>query len=158
DPSHNATAPAASQNLNSIHWQTPVDLNPQYNGGTLLIHYGSPLITPRGTILVPVKTGAFGGFRVDGHHSGSGALVWSLATDYILAPHQWTPSCGPCLTPLDSVAIPGAGGTIYLRSRPDAAGGSVQHIAFFGIANYNANPGNYDANVVIDTPITCTAN
>jgi len=28
DPQHTATAAQAAQNLNAIHWQTPVDLNP----------------------------------------------------------------------------------------------------------------------------------
>src|SRR5580692_9496673 len=52
---HDASSITASQALNGIHWQTPVDLHPQYDGRDpdlrqgggeeLLIHYGSPLIT-----------------------------------------------------------------------------------------------------------------
>ena len=58
NPQHTALSPVASQSLGSILWQTPVDLNPQYNGDDLLIHYGSPLITAANTVIVPVKTGA----------------------------------------------------------------------------------------------------
>jgi glucose/arabinose dehydrogenase len=68
DPQHTAVSPYASQALQSVAWQTPVDLNPQYtSSGTLLIHYGSPLVTAANTVIVPVKTGATGGFRVEGH-------------------------------------------------------------------------------------------
>src|SRR5919201_6857409 len=59
DPQHTALAPAASQALGGIRWQTPVDLNPQYTGGgSLLAHYGSPVITGGDTVIVPVKTRA----------------------------------------------------------------------------------------------------
>src|SRR5262245_45616019 len=44
DPQHTAISSVASQPLNQIRWQTPVDLSPQYTGSSLLIHYGSPLI------------------------------------------------------------------------------------------------------------------
>src|SRR5688572_23986541 len=42
DPQHTATSPVASQPLEEIAWQTPVDLAPQYTPGSnyLLIHYG----------------------------------------------------------------------------------------------------------------------
>ena len=57
---HDAIAPVASQPLNHILWHTPVDLDPQYSGSELLIHYGSPLVTRSNTVIVPVKTGAAG--------------------------------------------------------------------------------------------------
>src|SRR3954469_1123642 len=66
DAQHTAISPVASQNLENIRWSTPVDLNPQYSGGTLLAHYGSTLFTPANTAIVPVKTGATGGFQVEG--------------------------------------------------------------------------------------------
>src|ERR1017187_3510057 len=61
---HTALAAGPSQLPLAIRWQTPIDLNPQFSGGELLIHYGSPAITAANNILVPVKTGAAGGFIV----------------------------------------------------------------------------------------------
>ena len=69
---HTALTPGPSQPPLSIRWQTPVDLNPQYSGDELLIHYGSPAITAANTIIVPIKTGASGGFSVKGHQRHDG--------------------------------------------------------------------------------------
>ena len=73
-PQHTATAVVPSQSLAQILWQTPVDLNPQYSGNDLLIHYGTPLTTPTNTVLVPVKTGATDGFRIEAHDGYYGTL------------------------------------------------------------------------------------
>src|ERR1700686_3734244 len=98
DSEHTARSQTASQGLSRIHWQTPVDLNPQYSGGGLLIHYGSPLVTAANTVLVPVKTGASGGFEIQSLTGATGSLRWTLTTDYVLPPaggvngYSWTPS------------------------------------------------------------------
>jgi hypothetical protein len=157
NPRHGAISRVASQPLDQIHWSAPVDQQPQYSGSALLIHYGSPLATRHSTIVFPVKTGAFGGFEVQGRKSSDGTLVWSTSTDYVWPPYNWGPSVGCTLTPANAVAIPAAGGTILLRSNADAAAGTVQRLAFFGLASYLANQATYDANVVIDTPITSDA-
>ncbi|HLJ92889.1 MAG TPA: hypothetical protein VKU02_06820, partial [Gemmataceae bacterium] len=65
DPQHTAISDVPSQSLQAIHWQTPVDLNPQSYGGDLYIHYGSPVVTAANTVIVPVKTGANDGFEVE---------------------------------------------------------------------------------------------
>jgi hypothetical protein len=153
-PQHTALSPAKSQNLTQIRWQTPVDLHPQYSGGELLIHYGSPLVTSLNTVIVPVKTGAGGGFRVDAHAAADGSLKWSLPSDYILPPHDWTPVFGPTLTPAGRLYFPGAGGTVYFRDAPDLAAGAQGQIAFYGLASYAAARQAYDANVAINTPLT----
>jgi hypothetical protein len=157
DQAHNAASPNASQPLHAIHWQTPVDLNPQYSSGELLIHYGTPVITPNGTIIVTVKVGANGSFKVEGHQAGTGALMWSQTTDWIVPNHNWVPSCGSTLTPQNVLATPGAGGTIYLRANPDSVSGTVTQAAFYGIANYTANPSSFNNHVLINTPITSDA-
>ena len=64
DPWQTALSSVASNSLDRILWQTPVDEAPQFSGNDLLIHYGSPLITQADTVIVPVKTGANGGFEV----------------------------------------------------------------------------------------------
>src|ERR1700722_4961139 len=84
DSQHDAIASVASQPLNRILWQTPVDLNPQYSGDELLIHYGSPSITRSNTVIVPVKTGASGGFEVEALVGATGATNWTQSTDYVL--------------------------------------------------------------------------
>ena len=56
---HTALSSARTQPLQRIHWQTPVDLAPQYSGIDLLIHYGSPLITAgstTGTVMLVSRT------------------------------------------------------------------------------------------------------
>ena len=153
---HDAIAPVASQPLNRILWHTPVDLNPQYSGSELLIHYGSPLITRSNTVIVPVKTGASGGFRVEALVGATGATNWMRATDYVLPPHNWTPSFSPTLTPGNRLYFPGGGGTVYYCDTPDTTNASpvIGQIAFYGLANYTANTNAYLNNVFINTPIT----
>jgi hypothetical protein len=154
DPSHNAQSLVAAQPLNRILWSTPVDLQPQYSGADLLIHYGTTLITPAGTVLVTVKTGASGGFQMEGRRPTNGALLWTMVSDYVLPPHNWTPSCGSALTPQNKVAMPASGGTVLLRGTPDLATGTTTRLAFYGLANYTANQAALDSTVTIDTPIT----
>jgi uncharacterized protein YjdB len=152
DPQHTAVSEVASPPLEAIRWSTPVDLAPP--AGEILIHYGSPLATPSNTIIVPVKTGSTGGFRVDARNGQNGALLWSQTTDYVLPMHNWTPSYSPALTPGNRLYFAGAGGTVYFRDNVDSSGSTGGQLAFFGMANYQANPGNYNAMVFVDTPIT----
>jgi hypothetical protein len=92
EPQHSAISSVPSQPLNRILWHTPVDLNPQYSGSNLLIHYGSPLITRNNTVIVPVKTGATGGFEIRALTGSTGFTNWIQLTDYILPSHNWIPS------------------------------------------------------------------
>ena len=157
DSQHTALSSVTSQPLTAVRWQTPVDLNPQYSNGELLIHYGSPLATLANTLIVPVKTGVSGGFRVEGRNGSNGSLIWTQTTDYILPPHNWIPSYSPALTPSGRIYLAGAGGTVYYRDNLDGASGATGQLAFFGIANYNANPGAFNSAVFINTPLTSDA-
>ncbi len=159
---HVATSATASQALNGIHWQTPVDLHPPNGdsaarpdgGDELLIHYGSPLITAGNTVIVPVKTGVSDGFRVDAHNAANGDVLWSMQSDYLLPPsHGWTSIFGPALA-TKRLYFPGAGGTVIFRDSPDAAEGAGGRLAFYGLANYKANPSGFDSSVYINTPLT----
>lgn len=154
DEHHTALSLSPSQPLSRLHWSTPVDLDPQLSGGELLIHYGSPLVTAQNTVIVPVKTGATSGFRVDARNAADGTLQWSLTSDYVLPPHTWVPEFAPALTPASRLYFPGAGGTVYYRDSPDSTTGAQGQIAFYGLANYQADPQSYAANVMISTPIT----
>jgi len=155
-PQHDAITSVASQPLNHILWHVPVDLNPQYSGSELLIHYGSPLITRSNTVIVPVKTGAAGGFEVEALTGGTGATNWARSTDYLLPAHSWTPSFSPVLTPKNRLYFAGGGGTVYYCDTPDTTNPSpvIGQIAFYGLTNYTANTNAYLASVYICTPIT----
>ncbi len=153
---HTALTPGPSQLPLGIRWKTPIDLNPQYSGSALLVHYGSPAITAANNIIVPIKTGATGGFTIKGIAAATGIPFWTLSTDYVLPPHNWTPPLSVTLVPGDqAVVIPGAGGTVWVRHNPNsAAGGNPTRIAFYGLNNYGQNPQAFGNAIHICTPIS----
>lgn len=153
DAQHTARAHAATQPLAHVRWSTRVDLHPPA-GGAILNHYASPMITAANTVLVPVKTGVGGGFRIDARSGATGDLSWRMTTSYVLPPHDWTPSFPAHLTAQNRLYLAGPGGTVLFRDTPDQASGASGQLAFFGLANYQADPSTYDANVMISTPIT----
>jgi hypothetical protein len=155
--SHRATSATASQLPQAILWSTPVDLNPQGAGFSLTAHYGSPVMTPTNTVVVPVKVGADDTFRIEGHRGADGTLIWQLASDYVQPPHDWTLPFQPTLAG-SVVVVPGAGGTVIARTNPDNATGTVSRLAFFGIDNYNSSPDAYNNSIQINTPITADGN
>src|SRR5205814_1743053 len=107
---------------------------------------------------VPVKTGADGGFKVEGRSGTSGSLLWTQTSDYILPAHGWTPPFAPTLTPSERLYFPAAGGTLSFRDAPDSSGpATTGRIAFFGDANYAANSSGFNSSVFINTPITSDA-
>ena len=155
DAQHSAQGAVATQTLARTRWQTEVDVAPQYNlDGSLPIHYGSPVISSHNTVLVPVKTGSAGGYRVEARVGASGALIWSADSDYILPPHVWTPSFNIALTGSDRVVLPGAGGKIIYRDGVDAVAGTVRSAVFYGAETYAAAKSVYDSVIIINTPLT----
>src|SRR5262249_4940362 len=83
-------------------------------------------------------------------------LIWSTTTDYILPPHNWTPSYSPALTPSNRAYFAGAGGTVYFRDNVDGTG-TVGQLAFFGLGTYLANQATFNSTVFVNTPITADA-
>lgn len=155
DAQHSALGEIATQPLQRLVWQRAVDLAPQYSSsGALLAHYGSPVITRRNMVLVPVKTGASGGFRVDARYGDNGTRLWTLDSDYRLPPHSWVPSFNPVLASDTRLVIPAAGGRVTMRDDPDNATGTLRTVAFYGDAEYATAPATYDATVTINTPLT----
>lgn len=153
NPQHTALSAVAAQPLQVIRWSTPVDLAPPAN--SILIHYGSPLVTAGNTVIVPVKTGSGGGYMVEARSAQHGALLWSADTDYLLPPHNWTPSYAPTLTASNRLYFAGAGGTVYFRDSVDSPGpAAVGQRAFYGLSNYLAARASFDATVFVNTPIT----
>ncbi len=156
DAQHTSLGTAATQDLNRIAWQMPVDLAPPYtSGGALLAHYGSPVVTTRNTVLVPVKTGTGGGFRVEARAGANGARLWQLASDYILPPGtSWVPSWNIALNANSRLYAPTSGGRLLARDDADSATGALQTIVFYGAANYTAA---LDTSVYVNTPPTIDA-
>lgn len=156
---HTAVYNPAAQHLNAIHWSTPIDLN---NTGAFA-HYGAPLITPAETIVVPVKTGANGGFEINVFNAVNGAAMYSLTTDYTQPSHDWILPYQPALA-VNSVDTrlyyPGNGGTIYYIDNPDSVshGAPVQQVFYTTLANYQANASAFNSSVFINTPITSDSN
>jgi hypothetical protein len=166
DPQHTGDSAVASQPLQVIRWQTPVDLQPQYSGNDLLIHYGSPLVTPANTVIVPVKTGASGGFELEGFNGATGARKWVVQTGYVLPPHDWTPSFSAVLTgdadpdrdDPGRLYFPGPGGTVYYMDHPDRVGATISgQLAFYGLANYQRHGDAFNGTAFINTPLTADA-
>jgi hypothetical protein len=146
-----ASSPSA-QTLNQVHWSAPVDLNPGSTAGDLYIHYGSPAVTAANTVLLPVKTGVSDGFEVQARNGATGALLYTLSTDYSLPAHVWVPPYGVVLSDRLTGSTPGrvsffreliaraverrpipksterlyyagAGGTVYYRDEVDSPTG-----------------------------------
>ena len=114
-------------------------------------------MTTNNTVVIPVKTTATGGYRVEGRNGATGALVWSAATDYVMPPRNWLPPYNLLLTPQGRLYAPGAGGKLLVRADADAATGTFAPQVFYGAAAYNANPAAFDGSVFINTPLTADA-
>jgi len=157
---HTARAPRAGQSLAAIHWSMAIDLAPPEGSrrarhpDELLIHYASPMITAMNTVLVPVKTSSSGNFEIKAARGKTGSILWTLSTDYVLPPHDWTPPLPAHLTAQNRLYVAGSGGTVYYRDTPDATTGNTGQLSFYGLSNYLANKSAYDQTVIIDTPIT----
>jgi hypothetical protein len=156
DPQHTGVSSFKAQSMRAIHWRTPVDLQPQLTEGELFTHYGSPLVTLQNTVIVPVKTGQFDGFKVEARSGKDGSLKWTLSSDYSVNSSLFLPSFGPAISN-GRVVMPAAGGTILIRDQADAANGKVTRAAFYGLKAFNADSATFAANVKINTPVTADA-
>src|SRR6185503_3584920 len=154
DAQHTGLSDVASAPFTRIRWQTPVDRRPPYTDtGSLLIHYGSPLVTQANTVLVPLKRRSSGGFQVVAVSGVDGRTVWRQSSNYLLPPHDWTPPFSPALSSTGKLWMPGAGGTLFSRTSVDVRGGAhKQQVAFYGFDNYRAGRRAYLLNVFINTP------
>jgi hypothetical protein len=155
DAQHSAVSAIATQDLNRIAWSSTLDLSPQLTtNGSLLVHYGSPVITTSNTVVMPVKTGATGGFRIEARSGVNGGLIWTTSSDYVLPAHNWMPGFNMALAGGTRVYAPGSGGKLLVRDSADSASGALSTLVFYGGTAYNANPAAYDSTVFINTPIT----
>jgi hypothetical protein len=163
NPQHTCLSKVAAQPMKNVHWSTLIDLtlpDNNTNASELLIHYATPLITPRNTVILTIRTDANSDFRVEGHRATDGGVIWTQTTDYIMPPHNWLLPCGSTLTPNQRLYTPGAGGTVYFRDGVDTATpGQTGQICFYtSLASYTASKSDYNSKVFICTPLTSDAN
>jgi len=166
NPQHTAEATNGVQAMNAILWQTPIDLSPPYEGSDLSIHYGSPIVSNGGTVVLCVRNGGGNGFpttndtyQIEGHSLATGATVFSQTSDYVdWMPHDWTPTMSAAIDSNDVLYYPGAGGTIYKRSSANLGIATTTQLCFYGLSAYSANASAYNGSVQIDTPIVVDAN
>ena len=147
---HTSVSSVAAQPLTKIHWHTPVDLHAPT--GEIFIHYGSPLVTPAGTVIVPVKTGT-DSVRIEAHNQATGAVLWRMSTGYQAPFAAFLPSFSPVLAN-HKLYMPAAGGTVLVRNTPDQPTGTVSRLVFYGAKNFNGNRQLYSSSIEINTPIT----
>jgi hypothetical protein len=159
---HTAVASKAPQPLKRIRWRAKVDLAPVLIVDSLLIHYGSPMITAANTVVVPTRVSAKAGFRVVAYSGATGARRWSLDTDW-RPPFVGKPATGPAtpplpaaLTPGTTLAVAGAGGTVLMRAHANQAAGAVRRLVFYGASQWQAHRSAYDKAVRISTPLTAS--
>ncbi|HEY3636570.1 MAG TPA: hypothetical protein VGK90_00365 [Rhizomicrobium sp.] len=158
---HTAKAPTTGQSLTKIHWSMVIDHSPPIAPHSslravdeILIHYASPMITAKNTVLVPVKTTAEGNFEIDAVKGATGKSVWTMKTDYLMPPHDWGVPLPVHMTAQNRMYVAGAGGTVYFRDTPDSKSGQSGQYAFYGLSKYKKDKNLYNNDVMIDTPIT----
>lgn len=155
---HEALAQVATQAYGRITWSAPVDLAPQYSAqGYLLVHYGSPVITAKNTVILPVKTGAALSYRFEARTGDTGAVIWAENSDYVMPTQRWMPAYNVTLTANNRVYAPGAGGKVIYKEDADLANSAAKTAVFYGDAVYAANKAALDKAVIINTPITSDA-
>jgi autotransporter-associated beta strand protein len=158
---HTALSAIGSQPLQSVHWDTPVDLDPQYKYGDLYAHYGSPVITSANTVIVPVKTGPSSGFELNAYNGTTGNFMWTQPTDYTLPAtnnYDWVPPYSPALSG-GTMYYAGNGGTVYERGNLNGTSSvtPTQETFYGSLSTYQANESAYNSDVSICTPITADA-
>lgn len=157
DPQHSAQAGSvAAQPISRLAWRADIDLQPVRRDDSLDTgHYGSPVISGRNTVVLPVKVTSAGTFRVEARSGSDGALKWQADTDYSL-PHVRA-AFNVALTTGGRVYFPGAGGKLFYRDNIEGTPGAVQRLVFYGDTQYDANKAAMDAAITINTPLTVDA-
>lgn len=155
---HDGLSAVATQTFSRIVWQAPVDLFPKYSAqGYLLVHYGSPVITAKNTVILPVKMASDPVYRFEARSGSDGKVIWSENTDYIMPAFRWTPSYNLTLAPNNRIYAPGAGGKVFYREDADNAASTLKNLVFYGDSVYKANKEALDKAIIINTPISSDA-
>ena len=167
---HTGIFTGISQSASKVHWQAPLDDNRSYYGEDVLAHFASPVITAANTVVYSYRytlngsgSNQYDNWRVTARSGGTGAVVWTLATDYStpqIWPNGWTSIFPLTLCPVGAtsgamgVAAAGSGGSIFIRSSADTTSSTVKRFAFYTTpADFTANQAAYSV-IKINTPLT----
>src|SRR5262249_40997811 len=101
-------------------------------------------------------------FRVDAFRGSDGSAKYSLASDYVLPPHNWIPTYQPVVAPAGGgqrLYYPGAGGTVLATDDPDSdsPAAPTRKLFYTSLATSQANPAAFNAPTFITTPIPADA-
>ncbi|HZX96311.1 MAG TPA: hypothetical protein VFE90_17450 [Myxococcales bacterium] len=143
---HVANSAIATQQFTRIRWLAPVDLDPQYTDGELLVHYGSPAITSNNTVVFPVKQDAGGRFRIEARSGTNGGLLWADSSAYVAPAHDWLPPYSFTIDASNKLYAVDAGGLLDVWDGVDTAHPTRLSYRFYGSIN--------DPTVFADTPVT----
>lgn len=149
DERHTGMTNVPSQEIAAIRWSCPVDLVPFGNA-----HYGSLLVTRKNTVIVPVKTASTGSFRIEARNNQTGAVLYTIVTDYAPVSANWVSMCSPSLTHDNRLVIPAAGGSMLIKQNADDPNSPVTRICFYGMDNFNRMTDSEKATIRICSPIT----
>ena len=115
----------------------------------------SPRTTP---CVVPVKTGAAGGFRVEARVGRQRRPDLDAPTRLRAAAAQLGAELQPRADHGQAPLPPGAGGKLFVKDDADAAAGALHAAVFYGAAAYNASRAAPSTRrVFINTPLTVDA-
>lgn len=119
---HTSLSTTASQPLETIHWQAPVDNFPTSRAA----HYGGPLITAANTVIYPYKVGttAAPDFHIIARNGNDGTLLWDETTDWVPTGYNWYPAHQPVYVPsLNRVYFSGANASLYYKDNVNTPSG-----------------------------------
>jgi hypothetical protein len=150
---HTGLSAQRSRALDQIRWSALVDQSG--NGVSSFTHYGTPVVTARGTVVIAVRQPDPTLILFEGHRLDSGDLVWSEGTGFKIVPplDPVGNSIGAVVTPSGDVVLPGPGGTIFRRKSGDDASSDLAQQSFLGMSAYQANKATLDDKLaLIGTP------
>jgi len=167
---HSGVFTGTSQPASLIKWQAPLDDQPPYYGGSVLIHYAAPMVSPSNSVVYGYRYTTTVNGQSDYDHwsmiakaGATGQTLWRLDTDYsgaLVFPADWTTVFPITLFQSGSgssargVVAAGSGGSLIVRASADAATSTTSQFAFYTTpADFAKNKASY-APIKINTPLT----
>ena len=158
---HTGISPnAAVACINNLRWNVTIDTS----GDPRNTHYGTPLVTSSGTVIEAIRTTAQGDFLLNAFDGMTGSVIWSFATGKKNYPFagpvvpQYLPVLDSGVGAAQRIYFAGPGGTVFFRTNPDNASGTVTQLFPQGEAEYLANKAFYDGQWFINSGLVVDSN